>query len=263
MSNKIERDTSAEPKQWFSGGLLLAFLTGGVYWITFQYEAAYLKAYGFPLHLVEVSLESILVVLLLLSAILWVLFPFANLLAIFWPQHPALQEKLARVALLLGLIVWNLIVYGFRREDLFYYITTICILTLFEIIWPAVVFSDKKSLKDRFIADEIAEAETRRKAIFGRIFRALGPAGYILVLLVLLGGWLAHSAGDARAKTERHYLVYVSDPTLAIVRLYQQRALCIRVDPEKRLLTSIVVRPTVDANEELRKEDVGPIKYKH
>jgi hypothetical protein len=248
------------PKRWISDSLLLGVLTAGAYWIAFRYETAYIKAFGFPIHLAEISLESILVVLLLLSGMVWSLAPFANLLAMFWPKHPALQVKLLRMALMIGLPIWHLINYGFRRNDLFFYIFMGAFIFVFEIIWPLFVFKDKENLVERFIADEVAEAVPRSRTLFGRVYTSLGPAGYGFVLLILIGGLLADSAGDAKAKNEKEYLVYNSDPSLAVVRLYHDRSLCIRIDREKREFDSISVRPSVDGQAELKKAKVGPLK---
>ncbi len=123
-----------------SDALMLAFLTGGAYWIAFRYETTFLGTYGFPPHVVEVSLETTLVVLLLLSGALWLLFPLANLLSMLWPTHPALQEKLARLLLLFGLPFWHLIQYGYRINDWVYYFTVLALVGVFEVLWPIFVY---------------------------------------------------------------------------------------------------------------------------
>jgi hypothetical protein len=262
MANQITDVISAGPKRWLSEGLLLAFLTVGAYWIAFRYEAAIVKTYGFPLQLVELSLVSILVVFLLLSGILWVMFPLVNLISMLWPEHPALQYKAARAIWMLGIPAWHLINYGFRVKDLSFYAIMIGIWIIFEIIWPILFFRDRGSLRDRFIADEIAEEEPRSRTIFGRLQSAIGPLGFGVVLLVLLGGWLAQTAGVAKAKTQRMYLVYASDPTLVAVRLYHDRALCVRINPNTRSIDSILVRPSVDCETELKMQEVGPLQQK-
>lgn len=258
----MSEELKTEPKRWLSDSILLSVLIGGSYWIAFRYESAYIKAFGFPTHLVEISLESTLVVLLLLSGIVWSLVPFANLLAIFWPKHPALRVKFLRMALLIGLPVWHLINYGFRSNDLYYYIFMITFVLLFEIVWPLFVFKDKGKLTERFIADEVAEAFPRSRTLFGRVYLAFGPVGYGFILLFLIGGLLAHSAGDAKAKNEKEYLIFISDPTLAVIRLYHDRALCIRIDREKQEFESISIRPSIDGQAELKKIKVGPLKEK-
>lgn len=256
----MSAELAEEPRRWLSDSLLLSFLVGGSYWITFRYESAYIKTFGFPIQLTEISLVSSLLVLLLLSGIMWSLVPFANLLAMFWPKHPAFQVKFARVALLVGLPVWNLLNYGFRSKDLPYYIFMIVFVLLFEIVWPLFVFKGKGKLRERFIADEAAEAFPSSRTLFGRVYVAFGPLGYGLLLFILIGGLLAHSAGDAKAHNEKEYLVLISDPTIAVIRLYQDRALCVRIDAERGEIESISVRPSIDANVELKRVKVGPLK---
>lgn len=256
----MSEDASVQTRRRLSDGLLLTFLTAGAYWIAFRYEAAFLRVYGFPPHLVHVSLESTLVVLLLIGGGLWLLFPLANFVALYWPTHPALQEKSARLTLLLGLVAWHVISYGLRREDWVFYVIAFSFIVLFELIWPMLVFHDRGTLKERFIADEIAEVRTKDKMLFGRTLTVIGPAAYGLVLLIILGGWLADTAGQAEAKTKRHFLVYASDPALVVVRLYSDRVLCVHIDVQKHQFQGIVIRPVVDMAEQFVDMEIGPLK---
>ena len=255
----MEDQRSYDHFQRIPDALLLAFLTAGAYWIAFRYESAYLKVFGFPIHLTDVSLESTLVVLLILSGLLWTLVPFANLFSMFCPNHPVLQVKVARIVILLALPVWHLINYGFRKNDLIFYSIIFAIILLFEFIWPIIVFRDKKSLREKFIADEIAEADPRSKTLFGRLQSVIGTTGYTIVLVILLGGIFAGTAGEVKAKTQDQYLVSVSDPTIAVIRFYKDRALCVRINPENHSFNGIVMHHYAANNSEFKEVKVGPL----
>jgi len=255
----MEEKQSYNNLQRIPEALFLALLTAGTYWIAFRYESAYLKAYGFPIHLVDVSLESILVVALILSGLIWTIFPFANFLSMLLPNNPILQLKVARIILMSALPIWHLVNYGFRKQDLIYYSIIFGIIILFEFIWPFIVFRDKKLLRERFIADEIAESEPRSRTLFGRLQSSLGTAGYTIVLLIFLSGILAHTAGEARAKTQDRYLISVSDPTIAVIRFYKNRVLCVRFNPKKHSFRSIVMYHYTDNNAEFKEIKIGPL----
>jgi hypothetical protein len=94
-----EEQAKATLKRSIPIAVLVPLLTAGAYWIAFRYEAAYLEVFGFPPQSVQVSIESILAVFVLLSAAICLLIPFANMAALLWPKHPAIQEKVARLAL--------------------------------------------------------------------------------------------------------------------------------------------------------------------
>lgn len=100
------QNTMTEPERTrFLGSvpeaLFIAILTAGAYWLAFRYEAGYLSGFGLPPHLVEVSLQTTLIVALALSGAIWILFLIINMILMLWPEHPAIQEKVFRVGVIL------------------------------------------------------------------------------------------------------------------------------------------------------------------
>lgn len=250
---------AADLKQGLSEGLLIAALTGVSYWIAFSYEQAYLSAFGFPLHLAKISVESVLIVFLLLSTGLWLLLPVANLIGLIWPTHPVLQVKAARAVLVFGMVGWQLFHYGFRTIDIPFYLIVIGIWFVFEVLWPLVVFWRKKGIKQRLIADEEAEASPLGRTVLGRLYKSVGPSGYSFIVIAILGTWFASSAGDAKARTQTSYLVFSSNPAISVVRLYPEQALCVRLAPKSRKIMGLLVVPTGNGEIEFRKKEIGPI----
>ena len=97
-------------------GLFIVLLTVAAYWFTFCYEVGYLSHFGLPSQLIVVSLQTALLV----AAGIWSGFLSfliaANGLAIVWPEHPAIRDKLVRICGMLLVPVLYVINYGFRRK---------------------------------------------------------------------------------------------------------------------------------------------------
>lgn len=244
--------------------LFIAILTAGAYWLAFRYEAGYLSGFGLPADLVEVSLQTTLIVTLALSGAIWTIFSIINLVLMLWPEHPAIQEKVFRVGILLLLPLWHLLNYGFRAQDWILYVGFLVFVAIFEIVWPLLVFRSKPTLRERFVADEIAEARVRERGIAGRIFVAFGPAAYGLLVLFLLGSMLAHTAGRAKATTQKEYVVFADGPDIAVVRMYRDVILAVPFDRKTRTVQGeVVIRKIGIENVRLRLDaDAGPLQQR-
>ena len=140
--------------------LLISILTAGAYWLAFLYEAGYLSRFDLPMHLVEVSLQRTLIVALSLSTGIWVLFSVINFVSMNWPKHPAIQQKVFRICVMLLFPFWHLLNYGFRPQDWIIYLIPLGAIVIGELLLPLLVFLIKGgSLRERFIADEISETQ--------------------------------------------------------------------------------------------------------
>jgi len=241
--------------------LFIALLTAGAYWLTFRYEAGYLSGFGLPPHLVEVSLQTTLTVTFAVSGVIWALFMIINLVLMFWPSHPAIQDKVFRVGIMLLFPFWHLFNYGLRVQDWIIYVISFVFIMGFELIWPLLIFRDKQTLLERFISDEIAESGARGRTIAGRIFAAFGPAAYSLLLLFILGSFLAHSAGRAKAVTQKDFFVFIDTPDIAVIRMNRDMILAIPFDRKTKILErQVVIRKIGTENVILRLDvDVGPL----
>ena len=125
--------------------LFLALVTVGAYWVSFCYEAGYITRFGLPIHLVQISVSTTLVVALTLSGAAFALFTIINFAAALWPKHPAIQDKAFRIVLILLLPLWHLLMYGPRREDWFVYMFPLALIALLEFIWPLLVTQNPKT----------------------------------------------------------------------------------------------------------------------
>lgn len=242
--------------------LFIAILTVGAYWLAFRYEAGYLSGFGLPPHLVEISLQTTLLVALALSGAIWIVFSVSNLILMLWPEHPAIQEKLFRVGVMLLFPLWHLLNYGLRMQDWIVYATYFAVIAIFELVWPLLVFRNKPTLRERFIADETAEARVRERGIAARIFVAFGPAAYYLLLLFVLGSLLAHMAGRAKAETQKEYFVFADAPDVAVVRMYHDTIIGVSFDRGTRYVQSQIIVRKIGTEKVMLTLDatVGPLK---
>lgn len=244
--------------------MFVAILTAGAYWLTFRYEVGYLSGFGLPPDIVEVSLQTTLIVALALSGAIWIVFSILNVVLILWPEHPAIQMKVFRIILMLLIPLWHLLNYGFRAQDWIFYVVFFVFVGVFEIIWPLLVFRKEPTLRERFIADEIAEAPVMKRGIASRIFAAFGPAAYGLFVLLILGGSLAHTAGRAKASTQREYFVFADAPDIAVVRMYHDTILAVPYDKKTRTVKAqVIIRKIGTENVKLMLDvDAGPLKQR-
>lgn len=239
--------------------LLIGALTGLAYWLAFAYEAAYLRFFGLPTHLVEVNLQTTFAVALALSGASWVVFTVVNLVAMYWPLHPALQEKVTRAVVMLLFPLWHLLSYGFRPRDLVLYAFVLAWIVLVELTWPLLVFRKKGPIRERLIAHEVAEEPFRERLIASRILVALGPGAYSLLMAFVLGGLLATTAGRGNAATQREYFVLTDMPDVVVLRMYHDRILAAPFDRKtKTVLPQLIIRKA--GNVRLSREpNLGPL----
>jgi hypothetical protein len=115
-------------------------------------------------------------------------------------------------------------------QDWTVYATSFSVIAIFEFFWPLLVFRDKPTLRERFIADEIAEARVQNRGIVARISSAFGPAAYGLLLLFALGTALAHTAGRAKAETQEEFFVFTDASDVAVVRVYGDTVIGVSFD---------------------------------
>jgi len=242
----------------------IAILTGGAYFLAFSYEYGFLNQFNAPTSLIRINIEIILLFLIMLSSSLFLLFAIGNFIAMIFPENPALQEKTIRIIIMISFPFWNLLNYGLRKQDILFYIIIFIIIIFFEIIWPIMVFRNEKSIKDKFIADEIAESKTRERGILGRLHEAIGPLFSNLIYIIILGSILAHSAGRARAFTQEQFNLLGDNSNIVVVRIYSDTLVAVPVDLKTKMVEKKIIIQKFGENNrlELVPSQIGPLKFK-
>ena len=247
-----------------SEATLLALMTALAYSIAFFYEAGFLDAFGIPYQLARIETYTILIVLLSISGSLYLLFAVGNLIAMLWPVNPLLQDKIIRIIFMLILPIWWVLNYGIRREDLWFFLLILGLVALFEFIWPIIMFRGKKTLLEKFEADEIAEQGHRSRTLFGRLFSVVGPFFYVIILVSYLGCRLAFEAGRAKALTSKDFFVLDNLPDVAIVRVYPDLLIGLPFEKETKTVRGDLILMKVSENVMIRMSRInaGPLKVK-
>jgi len=242
--------------------LLIASGTGVAYWLSFRYEVAYLQYFGVPAHLVEVSLQTVLLVALGLSGAAWSVFMLGNLVAMAWPTQSEFRGKAARILFFLLIPVWFLLNYGFARKYWLAYSIAPIYIIVFEVLWPLVVFRKRGSIRERFVACEKADNEALSRNIGSRVHAALGPVVYYLFFFALLGTFFASVAGRGKAVTQEEYFVLSDAPNVVVLRVYGDKIIAAQFDRESKTVSAQLVIQEI-GSEKLRltrEPKLGPLE---
>jgi hypothetical protein len=150
-----------------------------------------------------------------------------------------------------------------RKQDVVFYIFYIGYIILFEVLWPILLFKNKKSIKDRIIADENAELDSSSRALFGRLQKTFGTFISSIIYVTLLGCMLASSAGRAKAYNQEEYYQIVNEPNIAVVRIYSDMIIGVSFDQKDKSVTKkiLIQRFSERSKLELVMSKIGPLKF--
>lgn len=242
--------SSSEIRRSFLGSLpeaiFIASFTAGTYWLSFVYQVAYLSAFGLPPDLVEVSLQTTLLVTLALCGA-WSVFWSINLGSMLWPKNPAIQRKILPSLISLFLLIWWLFNFGFRTMDWSVYV----ILLICAVIGTAVQFLPGTGPEPPTIIERIGVA-------FG------WPAGFAVVsfiAFIIIGSVLLFILGRAKAETQKSYFLFSDYPEIAVIRIYSDRILAVPFDRKSKTIRSEVIIRKID-QKDVRltlDKDIGPL----
>ena len=90
MVDKQKRSLS----DYISEATLITVATVIAYSIAFLYEAGYFSAFNIPFHLIQVQLDTVLIIVIALSTVFLSLFSFINFISMTWPKNWVIQEKM-------------------------------------------------------------------------------------------------------------------------------------------------------------------------
>src|SRR5688572_29010745 len=205
----------------FPDALFIAGLTALAYWLSFTYEAAYLRVFALPPELVEVSLQTTLLVAFVLygagSTIFWLINP----LSILWKDRST-QRKLIPLTVTTIVCLWWLLNFGFRTEDLVMYL----VFMTFAAFLTVVLFSYQT------VIDESLNSSP--PTLIDIVRTASGPTGYTFILWAFMGTFLASIAGMAKGATQKEFFLFSDYPEIAVIRIYGDRILALPVDRKSK-----------------------------
>ena len=239
--------------------ILILIFTAGIYWLSFLYESSYLAVYQIPVQLIDISINLLLSTFIKIFYPLLFLFFAWNLILMNTPKNPIIRNKVFRISLELVGLIWYVLAYGFRIKDLYLYLIAAGIVIFLELIWPLIFFSNHKTLISKIIADEISQVDERSKSIFSKILDIFGPFYYFIFLFLLFASLSIGVSGAAEAKNKVNYPVDVNDSTIAVIRMYASKFICIKYDPvDKKIKSYFVSEPY---NNEYENKNIGPLNF--
>lgn len=258
MDAEQQSDTPCkETKRTVLGSLPEALFIAGVtalaYWLAFLYQVSYLQYFDLPPELAEVSLQSILLVVLALLVAMMGIFWSLNLLAVFLSDDPASHRHIFPFTILPLLFATWITYFGFRKSDWFLYL-------VFSI--PAVwVGLHELLLRTRWRRFVLAFRANRPTTLMQGISEMFGPRAYGITAMVILLSALAYITGRGKAATQKAFFYFPDSPEIVAIRIYSDRILAVPFDRGSKTFRPEVIIRKID-QKDIRltlDENVGPL----
>lgn len=258
--NTEEKDINSNG--FITDATILALISAALYICAYAYDAGYLSQFNVPLQLTQIKIDTLLAIIFPSFAGVALILLIANAISVLWPETPEIQFKISGILLILIFPIWNLYLYGWRKEDLVIYIMIFTFLVVSDIIWPLIVHKDKKTLKEKFIADVRAEQGHYLKNLGSRIVRSLGIPIYTVIFIIFFGTMLAHNAGRAKSITQDEFYIFKDTPDVAIVRVYSDLLIGVGFDKSTMMLNNKIFLKKIDSGDsiDLTLEKIGQLK---
>ena len=144
--------------------------------------------------------------------------------------------------------IWFLLTYGLRPQDLPFYIILLLFMGYMAIWRLRRIPEQAPWLPGEYVANSI--------------HKILGPVPFFVLFLIVVGAWIAELTGRAKAETQKDYLVFGDRLDVAVIRIYDDRILAVRVDRKtKEIQPEVIIRKIEKDNVQLiRDTNVGPLK---
>ena len=264
VGTSIQEDSSPKLgpiRLGISEAVMFGLTTALAYWLVFKYESGYLAHFGVPAQFVQIRTESFLVVGLALSAAMLILYTFANILSMYWPNNPHLRAKVIRISLMALCPIWMILSYGFRAEDIPLYAIAIGAVLIFEVLWPYLVCRQNRPFRERVEMDEVSERPFAERLLISRIFDQLGPGAAVFLAFFMLAGGLAEIAGTGAAARQLDFLVAGTKLDWAVIRAHPESAVVVSIDLKTRSIgDKVAVLKWRDGANDLYWKRIGPLK---
>ena len=249
---------------FISGTVLVATFSLLGYFIAFFYEDGYLSYFHIPKQLIEVSLINILIGTI---ATLGSMFLLLSILNIF-SQMKLLDTKTAlgrsrNFALMyVAYAITMLLIYKTAWEQYLWFLIIAAILLIIEFLWPFIFQKDKKTLEEKFLAQEKIEREVLTSDLFGKISKKIGrPIFQCLFLFIVLLS-IAFNIGRSEALNQKLFVLLGSNSDKAVLRIYSQSLIVIEFDRENKKATKsffLIDRGDFNESMPLITEEIGPL----
>ena len=243
--------------------IIIAFISGYIYLITFYYEYGYCSYFNIPNGLISPSLNTILIfavsfISFFLSSFYVLTFTAPLLRSLSDPKKEAIRPFLFVnfLALITSFILTR--VYGFELEIILYLIGGIILINIFQYSIPLYRSIKKKNLVEGFKEYHEPEDPWDISDIFIKKF-GIGIFRFLFVLLAIIGVSYLIGKGEAINK-DTYYLV--NNSNTVVLRIYNNIMICSPLDTSNNIISDELILLNLTKPEEirLRKRKIGHLE---
>lgn len=247
-------------KDWISDVLLVAGCTAVSYLYTVQFESGFLRYYGIPSEILEISMTTVLYVTCTLITLAFSAFGF--LLGFSWPmsKNSFLIPRIAAVLPMIAMALVNLWAYEDWKRWIFSVIMAIILLLAF-FIFP-LFHGHKGKYKDKLAAQQEIDRRGLERRVPDLLLGWIGPKTYYLAFWMIIGFFLCSPLGEGTALRKNSYTIINTSPEALVVRVYNDKAVCVPFSRAEKQLQKgfFFVKLTEDRKWFLASETIGPLK---
>jgi hypothetical protein len=265
--NEDSRTTSGKRFNFsFSEGLLLAIGSSSAYLLTFQYEKGFASHFGIPPQFVSVGLLNVLFGAVLLLGFIFLLVSVVNLFVSFIPIRYSEEPVFVRRAVNLGITLLGVFILAYLYNTRLWW--SIFVLGSVLLIFAAFVlpiFRNKN--ESTYIKKLEAEAKKEQGTMYPSIFnwaaRRLGSNLPFVFWYSLMSVFIAATAGDMAAGTQKEFLVATLAPSNEVVLLRRYNDELIFAPFDRRtseVQKRFIIVKVADLKVPLTLDEVGPLK---
>jgi hypothetical protein len=252
----MENESHKENKSWLSESLLLAWVPAAGYFLTFCYQRAYLAPFGVPDSLINIGPAEFIALIFSLSTSWFCLVIFLTTLY----EEKRVPHSLSKakwsygVLFLFALLLVTISGDGVLSRAALVYAILILVFFLFDKTISKLNPDSDGKLQGLYIF-MIGEHKNAslEKSLTRQIYRLIG--------ITFIGYLVCSALGLHQITTEKFFSVYKNDPSLILLELKDNRAICGQYDPASKVLSKqfvIVPLPDKDSSAFERKE-IGPL----
>lgn len=268
-------DRISSTENILSEAALLAFITAAAYYLAFQHEAAFIGYFGVPRELVQVEIQSLILMAASIATVLLLFAPLAqSILAMVPAQNERLKPFVLRWGAMLLLIPISISAIGVRNwRQWILIVASVSTLAALELLPPllAKLAGRARTAEGEggtYLEHWGALQDKRRDRIRESMLHGLlGPLGLnvtrILLILLFLNV-IATATGLYNARTQRDFLVLRGTPERVVLRIYGSRAITAPLLRRDRLVQKQYRFVNLDESDTaiLSLERVGPLSVK-
>jgi hypothetical protein len=244
---------------WINENVLLAVAPVVAYFIAFAFQQSYCDAFGIPLFLADVNTTTIFTYTSLILASWYVIISAVEgISAVFDDKwHKAVSSYFLFLSFFSIVFILEEAEFTFRVKILFFLFAFTYVIDFLS-AWLATGADKQLPFPQRFMGLHRYLPSNQNYPLLNH------PTGKKIVVFLwsaLAIYYISVSLGDYAAKREREFLVSNTDPTLILVTVRGETAICSRYDIKtKKILRELEIRPLSELHD-FTEKDLGRLDF--